>query len=163
MSAAALALPPVYSEFDDRSVGAEGSALRHWLDEARNPDEARDPIDQRGEEIYSLLKAALRKADDEDGTLISLETFRRAIDFITLLPPDIPVPEIVVENDSELGLDWDEGAGRVLSLTIRETQFVGFAAMFGLEPMYGRVAVVSGIPEILTLLLRRLYPNTIRR
>jgi hypothetical protein len=157
MSAAAIALPPVYSEFDDRSVGAEGTVLREVLDDAR------DPVDRRGEEIFNRLETALRKANDENGTLISPKAFRRAVDFIAMLPPDIPVPEVVVENDSELGLDWDEGSGQVLSLTIRDTPFVGFAAMFGLEPLYGRVALVSGIPEILALLLRRLYPNAVGR
>jgi hypothetical protein len=125
-------------------------------------DDARDSIG-RGEELYSRLESALTKAYEQDGTLISAETFQRAIAILELLPPDIPVPEIVVENDAELGLDWDEGVGQVLSLTVRETPFVGFAAMFGLEPLYGRVAVVSEIPKILEFLLRRLYQAPPRR
>lgn len=155
MSAAAVALPPIYSRLNDRSVGDDGSVLR----EALNRSESVGANDRRGEDIYSRLEAALLKAEAEDGTLVSFQTFRRALDFISMLPPDIPVPEIVVENGSELGLDWDEGAGQVLSLTIRDTPFVGFAALFGLEPMYGRLALVSGLPEILAFLLRRLYPR----
>lgn len=143
----------LYAPAEDRALGTTGRAIRDALSEAMAPG------DDRGMEIYVRAERAVRRASDEDGTLVGSRAFGRALALMNALPPDIPLPEVVVESNGEIGLDWDEGTRRTLTLTVRDTPLVGFSALIGDEPMYGRVAFAGEIPEILRLLLTRLYPN----
>jgi hypothetical protein len=139
---------------DDRSLGEAGKALRDSLREAMS-----STID-RGDEIYSRVSAALRNAQQSDGTLTSPEGFGRTLELLNRLPREIPLPQVVVESENEIGLDWDEGRGRVLSLTVRDTSMLGFAALFGEEPLHGRMRFTDEIPETLRFLFCRLYPTS---
>ena len=84
----------------------------------------------------------------------------RTKDFLTTLPAEFPPPVIVVESENEIGLDWDEGAKRVVSLTIDDSDRIGFAALFGREPLYGKAEFRDGLPEMVRYLLGRLYPSS---
>ena len=79
---------------------------------------------------------------------------------MTTLPAEMPLPVVIVESEDEIGLDWDEGAERVVSLTIDDSDRIGFAAHFGREPLYGRAELGDGLPEAVRHLLARLYPST---
>ncbi|MPZ19384.1 MAG: hypothetical protein GEV06_15930 [Luteitalea sp.] len=104
---------------------------------------------------------ALQKGREVERTLVGIEPFGQMIDLLAILPPEIPLPEIVVESENQIGLDWDEGSRRVLTLTVDDTQYVGFAALIGHEPLYGRVPLAGQIPETVAYLFRRLYPSSI--
>ena len=83
----------------------------------------------------------------------------RTKDFLTTLPAELPPPVVVVESEDEIGLDWDEGAERVVSLTIDDSDRIGFAALFGREPLYGKAEFSDGLPAMVRYLLGRLYPS----
>ena len=146
--------PPVLNRLtEDRALGTTGGALRTLVANAMSlPDD-------RGSEIYTRVVRALTRAREEDGTLVSPETFGRTLELLNLLPRGIPLPDVVVENEKEIGLDWDEGARRALTLTVRDSSLVGFSALFGVEPMYGRTIVAGEIPQTLRFLLARLYQH----
>jgi hypothetical protein len=143
----------------DSSQGEVGIALRESVARAL----ARTDFEDRGAEIYSRLSAALHRASAQDGTFTSPEAVGRALDLLNLLPPTVPLPEVVVESDTEIGLDWDEGSRRVVSLTVRENPMIGFAALFGAEPVYGRTPFVGEVPRIVRFLLDRLYARRSNR
>ena len=103
------------------------------------------------------------KAANRDGAAVSLNTFNRTIDFLTTLPAELPLPVVVVESEDEIGLDWDEGAESIVSLTIGNSDRIGFAALFGREALYGKAECVEGLPETIRYLLGRLYPSARRR
>jgi hypothetical protein len=151
----AAEMPPLecYCPTEDHSLGSEGLSLREALEEALSSEK------ERNVEAYRLVSDALRRANDADGTQVDPDTFIRTIQFLESLPNAIPLPDVVVEDTSEIGLDWDEGATRVLSLTVRDTPVMGYSALFGPEPAYGRVAFTAEVPEILRLFFRRLYPG----
>ncbi len=44
-----------------------------------------------------------------------------------------------VESERTIGLDWQEGRRRILTLTVDERSSLGFAALFANEPLHGRV------------------------
>jgi hypothetical protein len=121
------------------------------LRESINSALATPDFEDRGAEIYRRVDAALKVAST------SPEALSRTLDLLNLLPPSVPLPDVVVESDSEIGLDWDEGVRRVVSLTVRDNPMVGFAAFFGAEPLYGRTPFAGAIPPTIRFLLRRLY------
>ena len=150
----AAALPwPAYVS-DDRALGTEAGGLRELLDEAAAP-----ASDDRGSEILSRLLEALPQAVDSDGTTVSFSAFNKTLEFMMSLPTELPLPVVVVESENEIGLDWDEDHQRVVSLTIDNSDRIGFSALFGREPLYGRVESVDGLPETLRYVLARLYPS----
>ena len=154
MSLAVVAdAPSLCITADDRSQSGEGSTLRESIQAAIAP-----PHD-RGEEIYLRVVAALQKAQHEDGILILPETFGHALEFLQRLPHELPLPEVVVESENEVGMDWDEGRSRVLSLTVRDTPVVGFAGLFGAEPVHGRVVLREEMSDTLRFFFAKLYPS----
>ena len=102
------------------------------------------------------------RAADRDGTAVSGHVLNKTTDFLTTLPAEFPPPVVVVESEDEIGLDWDEGAERVVSLTIDDSDRIGFAALFGREPLYGKAEFSDGLPEMVRYLLGRLYPSARR-
>lgn len=148
----------VYSRAADRAMGATGIALGRSIVSALSmPD-----FEDRGAEIYRRVSEALHRASQDDATLTSPEAVGRALEILALLPKQIPLPEVVVESEGEIGFDWDEGSRRVVSLTVRDTPVVGFAALLGEEPVYGRMRFGGEIPETLRFLLARLYTGRAR-
>ena len=153
--AATLSWPTQVPE--DRSLGTEAGVLRELLDEA-----APLASDDKGSEIISRLFEALAQAANRDGTTVSFSAFTKTLEFMRSLPSELPLPIVVVESKDEMGLDWDEDDQRVVSLTIDSSDDVGFSALFGREPLYGKVECVDGLPETLRYVLARLYPTAQR-
>ena len=106
-----------YSRKVDRSRGSAGALLSKAI--ANAPSASLPP--DRGTEILARLSAALGKAKQQDDILVDPDAFGRMLDILELLPPNIPLPQIVVESETEIGLDWENDAP-CLSLTFRETQ-----------------------------------------
>lgn len=145
--------PAFYSHGHDRSIGDAGETIR------RSVGVAMEGTTDRGDQIYSRVAGALRKAEQHEGLLTSPKAFGRTLEFLNALPAETPLPEVVVESETEIGLDWDEGSDRILSLTVRDTPMIGFAALFSGEPLYGRMRCAEEIPETLRFLLARLFPE----
>ena len=147
-----------YSPAEDRSLGPTGTALRELLIEG---ERAGSTVD-RGDEIYKRVSSALHQASETDGTLVHPDAFSRALELLTVLPREVPLPEVVVESENEIGLDWDRGRRQVLSLTVRDTPMIGFAGLFGEEPLHGRMGFAREMPPTLRFLLTRLFRRTVR-
>src|ERR1700674_2717255 len=81
----------------DSSQGEVGIALRESIVKAL----AKTDFEDRGAEIYNRVSAALHRASARDGTFTSPEAVGRALDLLNLLPPTVPLPEVVVESDTE--------------------------------------------------------------
>ncbi|MCY4600413.1 MAG: hypothetical protein OXF27_10905 [Acidobacteria bacterium] len=131
-------------------MGTEARDLREWPDETT----ARASGDREGEIVYRLLGAAV------EAEAVSFVSFNRTLEFMRSLPSELPLPIVVVESEDEIGLDWDEDPQRVVSLTIDSSDRIGYSALFGREPIYGRVYYIDdGLPETLRDVLARLYPS----
>ena len=113
----------------------------------------------RTEGVNDPPPATAGNADLQVGTAVSGHVLNKTRDFLTTLPAELPLPVVVVESEDEVGLDWDEGAKRIVSLTIDDSDRIGFAALFGREPLYGKAEFRDGLPETVRYLLGRLYPS----
>jgi hypothetical protein len=158
MSIAMASCPSgLYSPCQDNALSNAGAELRDSIQSALTL-----PHDERADATASLLtriSVALRKGVEFEGILVDVEPFGRLFDLLRVLPVRIPMPEIVVESGREIGLDWTEGSRRVLTLTVDHTPYVAFAALFGHEPIHGRVPFAGSIPPTLAYLFSRLYPT----
>lgn len=107
----------------------------------------------------SVPREAATRALGRSRVGLPVSVIRKTTHFLTTLPAEVPPPVVVVESEDEIGLDWDEGAERVVSLTIDDSDRIGFAALFGREPHYGKAQLSDGPPEMVRYLLARLYPS----
>jgi len=122
------------------------------------------PRFERGDEIFALVVRALGRAAKGDDTLpLGGEVLASTLDILSMLPTRFPLPEVVIESEKEVGLDWDLGKRRVLSLTVDGTPMVGFSALLGTEPLVGKLSFAEGVPETLSFYLARLFPQAKQR
>ncbi len=103
------------------------------------------------------ISRALRKGVDAEGVMVAVEPFGRALDFLAALPVEVPLPDVVVESEGKIGLDWDLDPRRVLTVTVDASSTIGYSALLGYEPIYGRVPFAAAIPETVAFLLRRVH------
>ena len=69
-----------------------------------------------------------------------------------------PLPQIVPEGNSVVGLDWDEGAERVLTITLDDQNWVGYSYLVGEYKACGRVSPIAAVSMIREV-LRLIYPE----
>lgn len=138
----------------DEAVSQTAVELRAEISEALTPDRTSD-AERSDAFIEQLIQAAAEAASR--GVYATPEALDRAHALVSALASDLPVPEIVVDDDGEVGLDWDEGRRRVLTVSVGEGSTLTFASLIGTEPLHGRVSFTGAVPETLAFLLRRLY------
>jgi hypothetical protein len=157
MSLAITASPACYSPAADSAISPAGAELRDSIESALTPPRKASEDDTTA--LLTRINAALKKGMEMEGVLVDVDSFGRMFDILRVLPPDIPIPDIVVESEHEIGLDWIEGTRRVVSLTVDNTPYVGFAALIGYEPIHGRVPFAGSFPKTLGYLFSRLYSD----
>lgn len=79
--------------------------------------------------------------------------------FIAELPLFTPLPEIGVDPDGEVSLDWHVRARHSLSISIGADGSIAYAALFGSSRMRGVEVIDGGIPDAVMAALHRLYPQ----
>lgn len=150
-----LAAPAAcYADAPDVSLGAQGWELRAFIRAAT----AR-PSD-RHEEVLLRVVSALQKAEARDGMLVAAETFHRTLNLLGSLSSRVALPRVVIESETEIGLDWDLGDSAVLSLTVDSTPMVGYAAVLADDAHHGRFRFVEGTPAALQFLLDRVFAHS---
>jgi hypothetical protein len=139
----------------DQAVSNAAVELRQMIRSALAPE--RTVAVRPFKLMADRLLEAIRKAAVEEDVRVSAEAFHRAVSVICSLPPHVPPPDIVVEPDGEIALDWDEGRRRVLSVSVGDGPMLSYAALIGAEPIHGRMAFAGALPETFWFLLRRMY------
>jgi hypothetical protein len=147
----------LYSPAEDAAISPAGAELRHCIETALTP--ASEPSGDQTIILLTRVSGALKKGFDSEGVLVDADAFGRVFDVLRAVPPGTPLPEIVVESEQEIGLDWGEAPRRVLSLTVDNTPYLGYAALIGYEPIHGRVPFAGSLPKTLAYLFSRLYPE----
>jgi len=142
----------LFSPAQDHAVSNAGAELRSSLQVALAP-----PRSERNALMFTKITTALKKGSSVEGVFVSVETFGRMFDLLAVLPTAMPLPEIVIESENEIGLDWQAGDRRLLTVSVDDTPYIGFAALFGHEPLHGRMPFAGDVPGTLAYLFGRLY------
>ena len=77
----------------------------------------------------------------------------RATQLLRALPTTIPEPEIGVEPDGHVALDWYGGPGRAFTITIHGDGELKYATLFGRDRTYGSAQFIEEIPDDVAYLL----------
>lgn len=152
--AIAAAFPGVLvaSPFDG-ALSPEAQALRREFDQAfATSGRVSETRDQKS--VARLLQSLEDAA--AEGIYATPESLCHALAVLQSLPEYVPLPEVVVEADSELGLDWEFGRRHVLSISVGDGPMLRFAALVNSEPVHGRVPFAGVLPATISFFLNRL-------
>lgn len=71
------------------------------------------------DELGTIWDECNRQDWDGHGAVpVSFATYRKAVDLLEALPADLPIPEVVPENDGELAFEWRDERGQALSVSL---------------------------------------------
>lgn len=115
--------------------------------------------------IHALSKALVEcSVEDWDGygaTPMDLGTYVNVLEFLEAMPSHWPVPELSVEPDGDVSLEWIVEQERMLSISLGSTNRLSYAAMFGENTAYGTEYFTDEIPAAVIQNLARLFPSCI--
>jgi hypothetical protein len=115
---------------------------------------------QRTRVLAELSKAHAEAANanwDGHGALPSSPlALSAATRFVTALPPSIPDPDVSIDSDGDVSLEWYMGPRAVFSVAIDSTGKVHYAGLFGENKSHGAEKFADQIPEPVALNLARL-------
>lgn len=129
----------------------------------------REPLSLGGD--YRAALAALKDAaaeaaaGDWDGygaAAVSPGAVRNAEILLAALPTRIPAPEVSIDPDGEVALEWHRAPDWVLSLSIGPRGSVAYAARFGRSRVRGLEEGADGIPADVLAHLHRLFTGVSR-
>jgi hypothetical protein len=76
--------------------------------------------------------------------------------FIRSLPTTAPTPDVGVDPDGEVSIDWDFGPRRILSVSVGPTGRLVYAALVGPNKVRGTEWLHEAVPEPILDVLSRL-------
>lgn len=111
----------------------------------------------RTERGKSTVLEAVREARSR-GISVSSLAINVASALIWAFPEHVPPAEVKVEEDGEIVFDWNESSERGLTVTVTANGYLGYSALVGLKPDYGRAPFAGSIPDTVLFNLLRVYP-----
>ncbi len=152
-----------------------GSALEHALsDEAISarslslvPESATPSIcdSQRTRDAVEALETALSEAqlvnwDGHHARAADIGAFIYALEFIAHLPVSTPLPEVAVDADGDIALDWDKGPRQIFSLRVGRDGTLHYAGVVGQSTFHGSELLSEGVPSAISAGLDRVLSES---
>jgi hypothetical protein len=95
--------------------------------------------------------------DAYDASAACYESYLRAKLFIEALPANFPAPEVAVDPDGEISLEWYSKPGRVFSISIGSNDELAYAGKFGpSQKTHGTEPFTGQVPKLILDNIRRL-------
>ena len=69
-----------------------------------------------------------------------------------------PMPQILAEPSSEIGLEWYKGKRLVFAISFSGRNMITYAGIFGINKIHGTEYFSDSIPSNVIENIRRLYP-----
>ena len=132
-------------------------------DRAFTADEQVDAASRRirGERYFSalfeLLELFAEAKAEEDNEPVDVRIFSRARDLLDRLPHGFAIPEVGLDPDGEIALDWMREDRTMVSLSVGASGALSYAARLRDRTAHGIIELDDGFPAALTELLRNLY------
>lgn len=127
---------PTFSPFTDQSAAVSdiGAIVRARLTEATKHVRATATDWRRSAKglIEQVVdEAATEDWDGEGARALSNEVRLFAHAFIDAMPSHLQAPDVTPEHDGHLAFTWDQGKGRVFSVSVSPTGTLHYAGLLG--------------------------------
>ena len=88
---------------------------------------------------------------DEDQYAVSTAAVQRALRLVQSLPNHVPIPDVAVDPDGEIALDWMPSRTRAFSISVGDSDRLAYALMDGSDRAHGVFRFTGSIPRPLLL------------
>ena len=160
MSTAASYSYPIVDLLGHASPSSQDAVSKIVLDTS-NHFELPATRQKKKEAIRAVIDAYARSRQaeiSEDATPISEATCKEAIDFLRRLPSSLPIPEVVIEPDGDLGLEWYVSNYCSFVVGFSGKGIISYAGLFGRgRKSYGTEFVSESIPRVIVENIRRVF------
>lgn len=103
------------------------------------------------------LRFVLDELTVDDGQCaVSAASVRRAFQLVQSLPNGIPVPDVAIDPDGEVELDWMPSRTRMFSISLGDSDRLAYAWLDGSDHAHGVFRFINAIPQPLLLQLAEL-------
>lgn len=156
MNVALLPMAGFPARSGDRALSKEGQQLRYWLAailDFTNSVAVGEPKRLARESLNAAWLAA-------DTVSVEPSTYFYADQVLSLIPRTIIPPEIVVDNDGEILLEWDKGPRHVLSISVGRDGTLSYAGLFGLNKLHGTEILRDALPLAISNCLKLFSAET---
>src|SRR6266542_5701187 len=104
----------------DRGISREAERIRELLTPEQDfPGSVTIEEPKRvAQEALDTAIAQLKDLDNEESIDVEPSTYAYAEQFLRLVPREMPIPDITVDNDGEIMLEWDRGHRCVFSVSV---------------------------------------------
>jgi hypothetical protein len=145
--------------FLDRAVSQDAHDVRKIRDEYQNADNSFLSQERRHQILDGLATALIEGAQ---GNWDAFQAFRAnanampyTFEFLNLLPGSLPFPEIAIDNDGDIAIEWDYGSRRVISVRVAPDGTLHFAALVGYSSNHGTEPLQDRIPDTIAWWINR--------
>jgi hypothetical protein len=163
MTVAALPITELYfTPTVDRGISQEAKILRELFSPQQNSPGSVTIEEPKRVAQEALDTAIIELKDLENEELIEVEpsTYTYAEQFLRLLPSEVSIPDITVDSDGEIMLEWDRGRRCIFSVSVGRDGTLSFAGLFGHNPIHGTEDLRETLPDIIADCLKRLPAPT---
>lgn len=162
MSAVCLSLydyTNIFSFYGDRGVSDDAEALKTAMANVRCNEQS---ITMDEYEILSEIEEVLNKcsSDGWDGygaKAVDYMSCQEALKFYRMLPTTYPIPEVSVDPDGEVVLEWHNGPQKVFSVSVGSNNELSYAGLFGTNKTYGTEYFGDGLPQTILLNIQKVF------
>ena len=110
------------------------------------------------QELYNLLgECSTENWDGYGAQPVDPDSFNEAERFIRALPTTVSEPEVAVDPDGEISLEWYFEPRKVFSVSIGKRNEIKYAGLYGLNKTYGREFFDDEIPKAIFDNIERLF------
>ena len=116
-------------------------------DDGPRPEALEPALAGREVEFQARLHAVLDElVTDEDQDPVTVAAVRIACRFVRVLPHSLPLPQIAIDPDGAISLDWNPSRTRAFSISVDDSGRLAFAWMNGSDRGHGVVRFQDSIP-----------------
>jgi hypothetical protein len=119
---------------------------------------------ERGHAVLHALQEAVSEAQVEGwdgyrGRSADLGAFVYAIQFLKLLPTTTRIPEIAVDSDGDIALEWDLAPRRVFSARVSRDGTIYYAGLVNYSTFHGSEQLGEAIPKAISAGIERVLSD----
>lgn len=154
MTAAVLAEP-----LWERAVSRRVRGPSNESPEVRGTAISYQAADRLSSLVEAVAETSLPNWDGHGADPVSPLAVYFAHQLLASIPETWPSPEIAVDPDGDVSLEWSNGPRSVLSVSVDSTGMLHYAALFGDTRFHGAEAFVDRLPEAIMHGLSRIHSS----
>jgi hypothetical protein len=146
----------------DNGVSSDSKKLRELLSMIAahfRQSAAGQRLENALESLIEVYQACLEPNWDGYGARpISEAAYFEAVKILGLLPPSLPMPEIVPEPNGEIAFEWYKGREYTFVISVGGNNIITYAGLFGKgNETHGTEYFIELLPTIIVDNIRRLF------